>query len=86
MIQSADCKYGVKIRASPRIFQKYRIWCNLNFPNPAFINLRFGPFMVFETFLVVMLMIEYNNMLGYVHANGASDGMGEKVISSRRVK
>ena len=78
MIQSADCKYGVKIRASPRIFQKYRIWCNLNFPNPAFINLRFGPFMFLETFLVVILMIKYNHMLEYFHADGASDDIHER--------
>ena len=78
MIQSVDCKCGVKIRASPRIFQTYRIRFNQPLPKTTFINLCFGPFISFETFLVVILMIEYNHMPGYFHTDGASDGIHER--------
>ena len=67
------CITGGIIKSSPRIFQTHLMRFNQPFPNTAVITITFGPFMSMETKKVVILIMKYNYILGYFHADGAFD-------------
>ena len=79
VIDIADFIQGVKILSSPRIFQTYLILYGCTSPNTALIKNRLGPFIAIKTLtVVVILMIEYNHIIGYLHADGSFDGIHDR--------
>ena len=78
MIEMVDCIRGVKILSSPRIFQTYLILFDQPLPNTVIIKKRLGPFIFIETISMVILMIKYNHIVGYLHTDGVYDGIYER--------